>query len=156
MKKLVVIDLQQDFINENTNKSIEDIEKLINEKEYDDVIFTRFIGNKDSLIHKSLKDNSGLTEEGIKLVVNPENYKVLDKNIYSAFPVLKSHLTHEDEIYLTGIDVDCCVLMSALNLFENNYNVFVLKNYVYCTSGEEIKKEALDIIERCIGKDRVI
>ena len=40
---LLVIDLQNEFINDNTRYLIKKIDKLIDSKKYDDVLFTRFI-----------------------------------------------------------------------------------------------------------------
>ena len=42
---LLVIDLQNEFINDNTRYLIKKIDKLIDSKKYDDVLFTRFIND---------------------------------------------------------------------------------------------------------------
>ena len=46
---LLVIDVQKAFINENTIQVVERIRDLINNNEYDNVIFTRFINYNDSI-----------------------------------------------------------------------------------------------------------
>lgn len=156
MKKLIVIDMQQDFINENTEKSIEEINSLIESKKFDDIIFTRYIGSSEKLAYKELGDTSGLTPEGMEIVVDYKDYKILDKKSYSIYETLKEFISLDDEIYLCGVDVDCCILLSAINLYENNYNVYVLKDYSYCMNGEDTKSQALHVLIRNIGEKRVI
>ena len=36
---------------------------------------------------------------------------------------------HIEQIYLCGIDTDACVFKTALDLFENEYDVYVLEKY---------------------------
>jgi hypothetical protein len=86
-------------------------------------------------------------------------YKIFDKETYSAYNIDLINYINDNNItsiYLCGIDVECCVLITAINLFENNYNVYVLKDYSYCTNGIERKNNAIEILKRNIGKDRVI
>jgi len=48
------------------------------------------------------------------------------------------------------------VLKTAFDLFENEYNVFVLKDLCASMLGEKRKSNAIEIIERNIGKNRVL
>ena len=48
-KLLLVIDVQNDFINNNTLKVLDNIKNLIDSKMYDIVAFTRFINDEDSI-----------------------------------------------------------------------------------------------------------
>ena len=148
--------MQNAFINKETYKSVEEISKLLDSPEYEDIIFTRYVNDKDSLIYKSLGYDECFSEEDRALVFDSKDHRILDKATYSAYEKLKKHLTEQDQVYLCGIDVDCCVLTTAINLFENNYDVYVLKDYVYCMNGEETRKEALHILERNIGENRII
>ncbi|MBR3697366.1 MAG: hypothetical protein IKM97_03775 [Clostridia bacterium] len=43
----------------------------------------------------------------------------------------------------------------AKKIKENEYNVFVLKDYIYCTHGIERKNNAIEILKRNIGKNDV-
>ena len=61
-----------------------------------------------------------------------------------------------DKIYVCGIDTECCVLKTCLDLFEKEYNVFVLKDYCACTHGVKSHNNAIQILKRCIGKEYVI
>lgn len=56
------------------------------------------------------------------------------------------------------IGIICCLLMvysCQVNMFENNYNVCVLEDYVYCMCGEKGKKNAIEILKRNIGKQNI-
>ena len=156
---LIIIDLQNEFINEYTNNSINEIKTLINSNKYNNIIFTRFINSNNNPTFTKLKWNGCLDEESKKICIDTNNYKILDKETYSAYNnELIKYLNDNriDNIYLCGIDIECCVLITALNLFENGYNVYVLKDYSYCTNGIDRKNNAIEILKRNIGKDRVI
>lgn|SRR5574344_456894 len=160
MKKLLlVIDLQNDFINEKSRYVVDRINTLIDTKQYNNVVFTKFINNTESDWYKKLNYKGCMTPEGQDIPINTSNYLIIEKGIYSAMnnqlcDYLKVNLV--DEIHLCGIDTECCVLKTAFDLFENKYNVKVLKDYCACTLGEERHNSALDIIRRNIGKDNVI
>ena len=159
MNLLLVIDLQKEFINEFTKKSISEISNLINSKKFDKILFTKFINNKDNPIFKKLNWGGCMNEESSKICIDVENNYVMDKETYTAYnEELIGYIKNNDikNIYLCGIDIDCCVLVSALNLFENNYNVYILKDYCYSMSGEERKKLVIDILKHNIGGDYIV
>ena len=159
MDLLLVIDLQNGFINEVTKSSIIDIKELIDSNRFDKVVFTRFINDENNQTFKKLNYNNFIDEDSRKICIDTSNNLVIDKKTYTAYnsKLLDYIKTNNiNNIYLCGIDIECCVLVTALNLFENNYNVFVLKNYVYCTHGEERKNNALEILKRDIGENNII
>lgn len=154
---LLVIDMQKAFINKNTEFLIEKINALIESKKYDDIIFTRFINTKESPFAKKL-NYYGCIKEDRKIVVKIKN-KVFDKKTYTALNnEVKDYIDKNkiDKIYLCGIDTEACVLKTALDLFENGYDVFVLKEYCASTHGYERNKNALEILKRNIGKNSII
>lgn len=159
MKALVVIDLQKEFINKNTKRAIKEISELIKKDNFDEIIFSQFINSQNNPTYINLAWKGCLTEESQKVCINTESSKIIKKDTYT---VLNSEFIdyinkkNIDEIYLCGIDIECCVLTTALNLFENNYNVYVLKKYCYCMSGTRNKRNALEILKRNIGKNRII
>ena len=159
MNLLLVIDLQNAFINENTISSIKDIENLVNSNKYDKVLFTRFVNSLNNPVYTKLKYDGCIEEESKKICIDTKDNKVIDKNTYSAYnqeliDYIKSN--NIKNIYLCGIDVECCVLITALNLFENNYNVYVLKDYVYCMAGDKVKNEVINILKFDIGDNYII
>ena len=156
---LLVIDLQEAFINKYTEKLPEKIEKLINSNQYNNIVFTRFINFEDSIFIKKLNWRGCLQEEDKRIVVDTKNNPIFDKSIYSSVNkeltdyIEKNKIT---EIYLCGIDTECCVLKTAFDLFELGYNVYVLKDYCACTHGVERHNNALDILRRNIGKEYIV
>lgn len=159
MNLLVVIDLQNAFINENTKEAISKIEKLIETNSYDNIIFTKFINSLTNPVYTKIKWDKCMSLESQRILIDTKEYPVFPKETYSIFnSKLKDYLVKNNiqKIYLCGIDIECCVLVSALNLFENNYDVYVLKDYCYSMNGNQAFENAIGILKRNIGKDRVI
>ncbi len=156
---LLVIDLQNAFINQNTEKVPSKIEETIASNQYDDVAFTRFVNYEDSLYIKKLNWRGCLSEEDKTIVINTKDYQVFDKSIYSSVTKELIEYIHKNqitEIHLCGINTDCCVLKTALDLFELGYNVYVLENLCGSTYGMERHNQAIDILKRNIGENYVI
>ena len=159
MDLLLVIDLQNDFINEYTKSSINEIRKLIDSKKYDKVLFTRFINSYNNPTYTKLNYEGCFTDEGISICIDTDDNTVLDKGTYSAYnQELINYIKDNNinNIYICGIDIECCVLATAYNLFENNYNVYVLKDYVYSMYGNNRKENAINILKSNIGDKYII
>ncbi|MBQ3298033.1 MAG: cysteine hydrolase [Bacilli bacterium] len=159
MNLLLIIDFQNEFINDVTFKSVNDLKDLVNSNKYDDVVFTRFINSKENPIYKKADWDGCLTEESIKVPIDTKDYKIIDKGTYTAYneELINYLKTNKiNNIYIAGFDIDCCVFTTALNLFENNYNVYILKDYVYSCVSEELKQEILAILGRCIGEKYIV
>lgn len=159
MKLLLVVDLQKEFINENTEWLPDKIKGLIDSKVYDDVIFTRFINKEDSIFVSKLNWRGCLDSEDIKVVIDTKDYLVINKEIYSSVCeeligyIKKNNIT---DIYVCGIDTECCVLKTAFDLFELKYNTYVLKDYCACTHGQAKHDNAIECLKRNIGKQYII
>ena len=154
---LLVIDMQQEFINENTNHLINKIDKL--KEEYKNIIYTKFINSPKSRWVKDLNWNGCLTKESQKLVIDPKNNKIIEKEIYSSLNkelieyINKNNIS---KIHICGIDTECCILKTALDLFENDYDVYVLEEYTSSMNGKTKHQNAIEILKRNIGENRVI
>lgn len=158
-KLLLVIDVQKSFINENTKSYIKKIIELIEAKEYERIAFTKFINSKDSIWYKKLNYKGCMTEENQSIMIDTKNNKVFEKDIYSAFNKELVEYIEENnigQIYLCGFDTDACVLKTALDLFENNYEIYVLKDYCMCSAGQKIHNETIENLKRLIGREYVI
>lgn len=158
-KLLLVIDVQKSFINENTKSYIKKIIELIEAKEYERIAFTKFINSKDSIWYKKLNYKGCMTEENQSIMIDTKNNKVFEKDIYSAFnKELVEYIEEKNigQIYLCGFDTDACVLKTALDLFENNYEIYVLKDYCMCSAGQKIHNETIENLKRLIGREYVI
>ena len=100
-----------------------------------------------SMDNNLIKVNKNFCE--VKGVVKKRSFRIK----YEVDYINENKIT---EIYLCGIDTECCVLKTAFDLFELEYNVYVLKDYCACTHGIEKHNNALEILRRNIGKDYVI
>lgn len=158
-KLLLVIDVQIDFINENTKPILLKIEELVNSDNFKNIAFTRFINDVNSVWYKELNYKGCLTKEQQQIAIDTKNCKIFDKKIYSSLnDEFKKYLIENniDEIYLCGFDTDACVSKTALDLFENNYNVYVLKDYCMSSESIELHNIYINNLIRLIGKDRII
>ena len=54
------------------------------------------------------------------------------------------------------IDTEYCVLKTTFDLFENEYDVYVLKDYCACMRGIERHNNATEILKRNIGLNKVM
>ena len=155
---LLVIDVQNDFVDSNNIDILEKINKLIDSNKYNEVAFTRFINDEDSIWYKKLNYKGCITENGRKIVIDTKNCKIFDKRIYSAVNnELEEYIkiNNIEEIYLCGFDTDACVQKTAIDLFEKNYNVFVLKDY--CMSYDiKLHNTIINNLKRLIGENKII
>lgn len=157
-KLLLVIDVQRDFINEYTVKKLEDIQSLVDSGKYDIVAFTRFINDENSIWYNKLNYKGCMTKEQQEIMLNTYDYKIFDKKTYTAVnEELRKYISDNNinQIYICGFDTDACVQKTALDLFEQGYNVCVLKDYCMCGQGEELHKEVIKNLKRLIGNDSV-
>ena len=156
---LIVIDVQKNFINENTEFLIDKIYQLLNSHKFDDVVFTKFINEQDSPFYKVLNWKGCMSKEDQKIVLDTQNYKVWEKRTYTAVTHELINYIKENKIatiYLCGIDTDACVLKTALDLFDMGYNVKIIENCTMSHSGQENHDMAIHLLKKLIGKDNII
>ena len=158
-KLLLVIDVQNDFINDNTRNVKNKIEKLVESNKYDNIVFTKFINDKDNILYKRINYKGCLSENGQEIAINTNGNKIIAKKTYSALTdELEEYLNKHNisEIYLCGFDTDACVYKTAIDLFEKDYNVYVLNDYTMSSRGNELHNIFIDNLKRLIGKDNII
>lgn len=100
-----------------------------------------------------------MTKEQQAIAIDTRDYKIFDKKIYSALnDELIEYIEQNsiDEIYICGFDTDACVQKTAIDLFENGYEAYVLKDYCMCSSGVELHNVIINNLKRLIGKDKII
>lgn len=158
---LVVVDVQKGFINENTKHIVPKIAKLVENKFFDHVIFTKFV-NVEGSPYKSIMNWHRFSyppENEIVDELQTKNCKVFVKTGYTIFTpeVIDYFLIHNiNEVYLVGIDTDSCVLKSAADSFERGYVTYVLADYCASHYGLEYHKAALMILKKFIGENRIV
>ena len=156
---LLIIDMQRNFINKNTESLISKINELIKTSSYNYIAFTKFINDENSNFYKVLNYKGCKDEYNRDIVIDTKSYKIFNKRTYTSLTSeLKEYLKEKniDAVYLCGIDTDACILKTALDLFDNNYNVKVLKNYCMSHSSFENHDMAIHLLKKLIGENNII
>lgn len=156
---LLIIDVQKNFINDNTKKIPNKITNLINKNHFDYIAFTKFINDEISNFYKILNYKGCINENDRKIVLDTQNNKVFTKRIYTAVnDEFKTYIKENEieKVYLCGIDTDACVLKTAIDLFENNIDVKVIENCCMSHSGKRYHNYAIKMLKKLIGKESII
>lgn len=156
---LLIIDVQKNFINNNTKKIPNKITNLINKNHFDYIAFTKFINDENSNFYKMLNYKGCINEDDRKIVFDTQNNKVFTKRIYTAVnDEFKTYIKENEikKVYLCGIDTDACVLKTAIDLFENNIDVKVIENCCMSHSGKKYHNYAIKMLKKLIGKESII
>lgn len=156
---LLVIDLQENFINENTKNVPNSIKELIDSNIANHIVFTKFINDDSSNFYKVLNYKGCMSEKDRNIVIDTKDYKIIEKRVYTAYnDELKLYINTNNikTIYLCGIDTDACVLKTALDLFENNFDVKVIEDCSMSHSGIEYHISAINMLRKLIGNQNVI
>ena len=115
--------------------------------------------------HKQLFDNGSIIcardselsnfHEDLLPLINNSPDMVLEKNYYSAFKktnlhnILQSHNTKH--IYLGGVRTQACVKATALDAFNLNYNIKIVKNIIGTNNVEESDEAIYELINNGIS-----
>lgn len=158
---LLVVDVQEGFITERTVHIVERIESLLKLSIFDRVVFTKFINHPDSPWVKFLNWQQLMSDRDTKLSDSllPFAKVVFNKYTYSSvnqetLNFLESNQI--DTVFVCGIDTDCCVMETAVDLFEQLIHPYVLTHYSASNGGRESHEAAIKVLERLIGKHHLI
>ncbi len=156
---LLVIDLQSNFVNDFTKTIPNKVRMLLESKRFDNVVFTKFLNDKNSQFYNVLNYKGCIEERDRAIVVDTGNARIIEKKVYTAYnDELVKYIKDNNinTIYLCGIDTNACVLKTALDLFENNYDVKVIEDCSMSHSGKEYHDFSIKLLEKLIGKDNII
>jgi len=155
---LLVVDVQNGFVNDHTRHVVGIINKLIGAfaDRGDAVAFTRFVNTPDSGYARWI----GWT----RFMQGPENnlFDALDvgtapvfvKHGYTAFtPEFESYLREQriTRLVLCGIATDGCVLKSAVDAFERGIEPVVVTDACASHAGRELHEAGVLLLGRFIG-----
>jgi nicotinamidase-related amidase len=154
-KALLVVDIQNFFIDERTADLPRKIKQRIESEKYDELIFTKFINTLDSnFFLNGWKHCMEPPETDIhpELASYANDSAVFEKHGFSAFRAegLLEYLKRKGikEIHICGTDTDACVLASAYDAFEFGYDVKVLEDLCASRNGKEFHDMGLKIMRR--------
>jgi nicotinamidase-related amidase len=124
-------------------------------------LFTQFINHPDSPYARYMNWNR-LTDPAETAIVSslaPHAEIVFTKSIYTSLtPEVLQFLKDRqiETVYICGIDTDCCVLQTAVDLFEQTIHPYVLLDYCASNGGPESHEAAIRVLTRSIGAANLI
>jgi len=153
---LLIVDVQNYFMNSNTAHLPDKIVAHIRSVNYDFLLFSKFVNRRDSNFVKMLGwdkcTQKSETELVPVLLPFTNSSQVFEKHTLSAFKnpelekFLKSNLI--TKISVCGTDSEACVLSTAFEAFDLGYEVHILKDLCASTNGKDFHEYARTIIER--------
>ena len=160
---LVVIDMQNGFLEEKSRHVISNVVALATECQQRSIpiVFTRF-HNRDGSPYESLIGWRRMRTE-IEKDITEElavfSGQIIDKDFYSAFTTDFEQLLNEygwKTLILCGVDTESCVMKTAVDAFERNLTPVVISDASASHAGAEVHNAGLMILGRFIGKDQLV
>ena len=157
-KMLIVIDVQNGFVNGHTRHVVPVVERL--QHGYERIHATRFVNPPESPYRRFLDwRRFGEGSADAELAFRPAAHAVIvEKHVYSC---VTEELLDElrqagmNEVSLCGIDTDACVLMTAVDLFQNGFRPVVLADACASHAGPDYHEAGLRLLERLIGRRQI-
>lgn len=131
----------------------------MNKNNFDYVAFTKFINFDTCNFNTVLNYKGCMSEEERNIVIDTGNNKIFCKSVYTALNNELIDYINDNNInmiYVCGIDTDACVLKTAIDLFENNYNFRVIENCSMSHSGKEFHEFAIRMLKKLVGEQNII
>lgn len=159
---LILVDFQNGFLTEEMKPTADRIMTLLESDTFSVVVSTSYVNKVGSPCatigqwHEMYKNDV----HGISLIgnayefVNTHEYK----STYTAItPDIKEYLLMKkvDSVFVAGFNTDCCVLKTALDLFDLNIRPIVLEKYCDSSMGLQTHNMAIEILKPVIGEHNV-
>ncbi|MBP3888261.1 MAG: cysteine hydrolase [Cellulosilyticum sp.] len=162
MKIILLVDIQEGYMNDQLKGLPKDIAKHVNNYDYDLVIATRFINKNDSL-HKADIHIKSMTvfSSKAKLVEPIEQIAdiILMKSTYTSITDDVKKLLDKNkvkQVYIAGLNTETSILATAFDLFDKGIKPVVLSHLCNTVNGEEMNKAALNILRKAVGEECVL
>ncbi|MEV0105508.1 isochorismatase family cysteine hydrolase [Nocardia sp. NPDC050799] len=166
---LVVIDVQNGFVNEHSRHVVPVIRDLARQwtRAGHAALFTRYHNYEGSpyqrLIGWNELRNAPQTDLAPELqpIAEAPTAKILDKRTYTALTDEgRELLAGYTDLYLCGIATDGCVFKTALDAFDGDYTPWVIEDACASNatrhSATEVHRSALMLMSRLIGSGQLI
>ena len=162
MKIIILVDIQEGYMNEELRTLPKDIEKHVKNYDYDLVIATRFINKNDSL-HRSDIHIKNMTVFSSKAKLAPPIDKIADfvlmKSTYTSYTDDVAKLLEKKgvkQVYIAGLNTETSILATALDLFDNGIKPVILSHLCNTTNGRRINEAALEILRIAVGEECIL
>ncbi len=160
---LVIVDMQNGFINENTAHLPHKITEFISShNDFDSIIATRYCNTPETACYKlnDWKECMADTYDA-ELVsdISPYITQIFDKTTYSGFTsAFREFIKTKcfDKLYFCGVNTDCCVLATVLSCYDSVQDCVVISDLCASTLGEEKHRNALVLLKDNITEKRVL
>lgn len=164
---LIIIDVQDYFLNENTKHILKKIADFLEEKqnEFDHILFFKFVNDRNSNWVKLLGWKGMLKPSETKIA--PELKRFLKKDnvfikraAFSIFRIEKFKKFIKDKniskLFLCGLDTHACIYVSTMEAFERGFKVKVIEDLCAAHHGKKYHQNAIDFLRRNLGKNTVV
>ena len=163
---LVVIDVQNGFLNQNSRHVVAPVTSLIDRwtRTGRPVVYTRYFNYEGSpferLIHWTRLREAPETDLAPELQLRlPQARAVIDKPAYSWFTPEAIALSATEgwtDLVFCGVATESCVLKSAADAFERGFTPWIVTDACASDAGREVHDAGLRIARRFIGADQLV
>ena len=161
-RALLVVDVQNGFVNPFTAHVPGRIRRLIERGDHDPVLFTRFVNSSDGPYRRFLDWHACAEPPETDLAPAVASFaapdRVFEKPGYTGIPdELAARLRDlaADEVTVVGIDTDMCVLKVAMDVFDLGIRPVVLVDCCASTAGLQAHLAGLAVLARNIGAEQL-
>lgn len=159
MNCLVIIDVQNGLlVNDRIKKLPHKIIELAKHNKFDFVVTTQFKNRLGSQFDK-LMGWYGMSDTESQ-EIDPDIAEISSMHFvkygYSCFTEEFEEFIRDnyiDKLYFVGLDIDACVLKSALDSFEKCIDSEILVNYCDTSSGD--KSSAINVLKFALGENSI-
>ena len=159
---LVVVDMQNGFINQHTEHLVDKISEFIKTASFDSIVGTMYVNHENTACYKFEgwkgcmigTDEARIVDpiiSSLDLIFEKDKYSCWNRQVRDYIEI-----NEFDKVYLVGVNTGCCVLHSALDMYNDLQDCCIIEDLCGSTSGDESHKAALKILRETITKQRVI
>ena len=157
---LIVVDVQNGFVNNNSRHVVPRIVEFLKHWPHD-VVFTQFFNQPGSQFERLIDWRLLHASPDTDLVEALEPYAktVIPKIGYSFFDDTGREIARDrnwKEVLVCGIDTESCVLKTAVDAFELNYTPLILEDLCASHAGKEAHNAGIYVASRFIGPRQII
>lgn len=162
---LLVIDVQEYFLNEHTKDLPQKIADFIQRNKFDHVLFFKFVNTKDSNWVKSLGWHKMLAAPQTKIASALKEFLNKDNTFIkrAAFSVFRSKKFNKfvkdqeiSELFVCGMDTDACIYTTAMEAFERKFAVKVIDDLCAASHGKEYHQNTIASLKRNLGEKVIV
>ncbi len=160
---LLVVDVQQGFLNRYTHHIPDRIVQLIERDQPDPVLFTRFVNAPDGPYHRFLDWHACVGSPETDLAPEMAPFASPDRVfVKEGFTGISDELAKElqrlrlERVMIVGIDTDMCVLKVAMDVFDLGIQPLVAIDCCASTAGLQAHLAGLAVLSRNIGADALL